>query len=92
MRAEAEALERTTKDATEAQRASADATAREVLENAERRAAELLRDAEQRSNAMIADAEERLARIRVERDAVAGYFAGLRGVLSQAEALSGRDE
>jgi len=41
---------------------------------------------------MVADAEERLARIRVEREAVAGYFEGLRGVLSQAEAVTSRDE
>jgi len=37
----------------------------------------------------VSEAEERLARLRVERDAVAGYLEGLRGVLSQAEKISG---
>ena len=91
-RAEAEALDRSSKDQAEAVRAHADATARSVLENAETRAAALLRDAEERTTAMVDEAEDRLARIRVERDAVAGYFEGLRGVLSQAETLSTRDE
>jgi DNA-binding TFAR19-related protein (PDSD5 family) len=34
---------------------------------------------------MVAEAEDRLAQIRLEREAVAGYFESLRGVLSQAE-------
>ena len=36
----------------------------------------------------MADAEERLAQIRIEREAVAGYFENLRGVLQQAEKVT----
>jgi len=36
----------------------------------------------------VSDAEERLAKIRMERDTVAGYFENLRGVLSQAEKVT----
>jgi DNA-binding TFAR19-related protein (PDSD5 family) len=37
---------------------------------------------------LVAEAEQRLAAIRVEREAVAGYFESLRGVLSQAEKVT----
>ena len=36
----------------------------------------------------MADAEDRLSQIRIERDAVAGYFESLRGVLTQAEQVA----
>ena len=45
----------------------------------------MVSDAEARSATLVSDAEERLAKIRIERDAVAGYFESLRGVLTQAE-------
>ena len=48
----------------------------------------MLDDAEERTTRMVNDAEDRLANIRIERDAVAGYFETLRGVLSQAEKVS----
>ncbi len=47
-----------------------------------------MRDAEKRSAKLVSDAEERLAQIRIEREAVAGYFESLRGVLSQAEKVT----
>jgi hypothetical protein len=40
---------------------------------------------------LVADAEDRLGKIRIEREAVAGYFENLRGLLSQAEAVSSTD-
>jgi hypothetical protein len=38
----------------------------------------------------VADAEDRLAQIKIERDAVAGYFESLRGVLTQAEQVANK--
>jgi hypothetical protein len=47
-----------------------------------------VKDAEQRSAKLVSDAEERLSKIRIEREAVAGYFESLRGVLTEAEKIS----
>ncbi|MBK5237584.1 MAG: DivIVA domain-containing protein [Actinomycetales bacterium] len=51
---------------------------------AEARAAALVSDAEKRSSAMLTEAESTVADLRVEREAVAQYFEGLRLVLGQA--------
>ena len=59
-----------------------------MLGNAEHRARAIVAEAEERSSRLVAEAEDRLAKIRIERDAVAGYFENLRGVLSQAESLT----
>jgi hypothetical protein len=45
-------------------------------------------DAEARSTELVSDAERRLAELREEREAVASYVEGLRGVLSQAEKVT----
>ena len=47
-----------------------------------------MKDAEKKATALMKDAEQRLAQIRVEREAVAGYIANLRGVLDSAERVS----
>lgn len=65
-------------------RADADRTAADILANAEARGRAMVDEAQARTDRLVADAEERLAKIRIERDAVAGYFEGLRGVLSRA--------
>jgi DNA-binding TFAR19-related protein (PDSD5 family) len=49
-------------------------------------------DAELRTRVLVADAEERLSQIRIERDAVAGYFESLRGLLTQAEKVTASDD
>jgi len=36
----------------------------------------------------VSEAEDRLAKIRIERETVAGYFENLRGVLQQAEKVT----
>jgi DNA-binding TFAR19-related protein (PDSD5 family) len=36
----------------------------------------------------VSDAEDRLSKIRIEREAVAGYFENLRLVLKEAERVS----
>ena len=66
----------------------AEETARSIVREAEERAAALVDEAEERTQRLVADAEERLAQIRIEREAVAGYFENLRGVLQQAEKVS----
>ena len=48
----------------------------------------MIKDAEKRTADLIADAEERLSQIRIEREAVAGFFESLRTVLSQAEKVA----
>ena len=58
------------------------------MANAEARAKALIADADKQSKQLVADAEDRLAQIRLEREAVAGYFESLRGVLSQAEKVN----
>jgi hypothetical protein len=45
----------------------------------------MIKDAEKRTTKLVSDAEERLAKIRIEREAVAGYFGALRTVLGDAE-------
>jgi vacuolar-type H+-ATPase subunit H len=56
-----------------------------IVREAEAKAASMIDGAEKRTRAIVADAEDRLSQIRIERDAVAAYFEGLRGVLAQAE-------
>ena len=69
----------------------ADAAAAEILATADAAAKKTVDEADSRSEQLVSDAEERLAKIRVERDAVAGYFEGLRGALSQAEKTAAED-
>ena len=59
-----------------------------MLENAESRSRAMIADAERRSAELVSDAEERLAKIRIERDTVAGYLENLRGVLQEAEKVT----
>lgn len=62
------------------------ATARvaHISAEAEEKASRLISEAQDRASAMIAEAESALADLRVEREAVAQYFEGLRLVLGQA--------
>ena len=62
--------------------------AAEILSNAEARAKAMVKDADKRTATLVTDAEERLSQIRIEREAVAGYFESLRTVLSQAEKVA----
>ena len=66
--------------------------AEQIVLDARAAAKELLDEAEVRTRALVADAEDRLSQIRIERDAVAGYFESLRGVLTQAERVTSTDE
>ena len=52
----------------------------------------MIAEAEARTAALVADAEDRLSQIRIERDAVAGYFESLRSVLKQAEHVASDPE
>ena len=45
-------------------------------------------EAETRAAELVADAEARLAKIRIEREAVGEYFEGLRGMLQQADKVT----
>ena len=63
-------------------------TAERIIREAEDRANEMLREATESTRALVTDAEDRMKQIRVEREAVAGYFESLRSVLSQAERVS----
>ena len=81
-------LDTTSKNEARAIRDGAEAHAKEVVDAAEARAKSLVDDAERRTSQLVSDAEERLAKIRIERDTVAGYFENLRGVLQQAEKVS----
>ena len=58
------------------------------MANAEARARTLVEEAEHRSAALTADAEERLAKIRIERETVAGYLENLKGALQQVESVA----
>jgi hypothetical protein len=69
---------------TEDAQTAATATRRD----AEKTAKKLIADAQKQAKALIADAEDRLAKIRVEREAVAGYFENLRGLLAGADAFT----
>jgi hypothetical protein len=62
-----------------------------VLREAQTRARALVASAEEQTRALVADAEERLTQIRIERDAVAGYFESLRSMLHQADSVPGED-
>ncbi len=48
----------------------------------------MTQEAQERSARLIEEAEDRLAKIRIERDAISGYLENLRGVLSHAESLT----
>ena len=50
--------------------------------------ARFIDEAEARTAKLVADAEERLSQIRIEKEAVAGYFESLRNVLQQAEKVT----
>ena len=90
-RAETDAYDAKTRAAAKAIHDSASKEAARLLADAEHRSKTLLADAEKQSADLLADAEERLTQIRLEREAVAGYFESLRGVLSQAEKVSSQD-
>ncbi len=51
----------------------------------------MVAEAEEKTTRLVSDADDRLATIRLEREAVAGYFESLRGVLSQAEKVSNQE-
>ena len=87
-RLEADTLEAAGQANEKASRIRADELAAEILANAEARGASLVAEAQERTDALVADAEERLAKIRIERDAVAGYFTNLRTVLTNAEQVA----
>ena len=91
-RAEAERLETKVRTEIAKVRDKADEEARERVAAAHDQARKLIADAEERTRALVADAEDRLAQIKIERDAVAGYFESLRGVLTQAGAGGERTE
>lgn len=55
-----------------------------LASEAEAQAKTILAEAQMRSNKMLADAEETVADLRVEREAIAAHFEGLRLVLGQA--------
>jgi cell division septum initiation protein DivIVA len=90
-RTEADAYDTKTRAAAKAIHDSASKEAARLLADSEQRSKSLLADAEKQSAELMADAEERLSQIRLEREAVAGYFESLRGVLSQAEKVSSQD-
>jgi len=48
----------------------------------------MVADATAQSKKLMDEAEERLSKIRIERDAVAGYFQNLRGLLADADKLA----
>ena len=87
-RAEAERLEAKVRSEIGEVRDRADEEARQRIAEAHEQARKLISDAEERTRALVADAEDRLSQIRIERDAVAGYFESLRGVLSQAQQVA----
>jgi cell division septum initiation protein DivIVA len=87
-RLEADTVEAAARSDAKAVRRQADETAAEILGNAEDRAKAMTDEAEERTAKLVADAEDRLSQIRIERDAVAGYFESLRGVLQQAEKVT----
>ena len=62
-----------------------------IVRDAQERADALIEEAEERTQRLVADAEERLSQIRIEREAVAGYFENLRGMLQQADKVSADD-
>jgi cell division septum initiation protein DivIVA len=72
-------------------RERAEETAQDILTDAEDRAKTMVDEAEEKTSRLVSDADDRLAAIRLEREAVAGYFESLRGVLSQAEKVSNQD-
>ena len=69
----------------------AQAQADEIVRAAEETARSLVEDGRVRNAQLVADAEDRLAQLRIERDAVAGYFESLRGFLSKAVTLDANE-
>jgi uncharacterized protein YjgD (DUF1641 family) len=88
LRALNEKLDAGARDEAKVQRSAANDEAERIVREAEERAAALLADTETRTRELVTDAEDRLAQIRIERDAVAGYFESLRSVLTQAEKVN----
>jgi len=74
-----------------AEKKLADDTAERVVRDAEEKARAILAESELRTRALVSDAEDRLSQIRIERDAVAGYFESLRSVLTQAERVTSEE-
>jgi regulator of protease activity HflC (stomatin/prohibitin superfamily) len=89
--AETDDYDSKTRAAANALRDSATRESTKLLADANAQAKTLVADAEKQSAELLSDAEERLSQIRSEREAVAGYFESLRGVLSQAEKVSSQD-
>jgi len=87
-RLEADTLEFAAERDSRTKREEAAEAAAAMIREAEDRAVAIVAEAEQRSRTLIEDAEERLEAIRHERDEVASYFEGLRGVLQHAEQVS----
>ena len=84
-RDEVDAAVRAASDEAAATRAAARADADRILADAQARAREIVVEANDRGNALVTEAEDSLSELRIERDAIAGYFESLRGVLSQVE-------
>jgi hypothetical protein len=92
VRSDGEAIEKEMRSEVKAARKDAENSAREIVRSAEDRAAAIIAEAEERTRTLVADAEERLSQIRIEREAVAGYFESLRSVLTQAEQVTADSE
>ncbi|KZX19897.1 hypothetical protein ACH61_03000 [Rathayibacter tanaceti] len=84
-RLEADTLRSDALDETTRLRRKAQDDSDALLDGARDRAQELIADAERRSRELVDTAERRLDEIRTERDAIAGYVSGLRGLMGQIE-------
>jgi cell division septum initiation protein DivIVA len=87
-REEADSVEADARAEVKAARKDAEVTAAQIVRSAEDRAREIIEEADERTRKLVSDAEERLSQIKIEREAVAGYFESLRGVLTQAEQVT----
>lgn len=92
LRALNEQLDSGAREEATARRKQAEDDANRVVREAEKKAQALVTEATKRTRLLVSDAEDRLAQIRIERDAVAGYFESLRSVLTQAEKVTGADK
>jgi DivIVA domain-containing protein len=81
----AEELDAGAREGSRLSRIAAEEEAARILHDAQEAARASRSAGEDQTRALVVDAEKRLAQIRIERDAVAGYFESLRGVLLQAE-------
>ena len=92
LRALNEQLDTGAREEAAAQRKLAEDNAHRIVRDAEKKAKALVAEATKRTRLLVSDAEDRLGQIRIERDAVAGYFESLRSVLTQAERVNDADK